>query len=263
MKLAISLFLFQADPAKAVDALAQGVDAVIFDVEQRGKRERQRTFDTSISVASIDALPAFVADSRISPICRLDPWGETSPRQIDVAIEAGVSALILPMAKTLEEVDGFTAAIGGRTKAGLMVETPEMLLLHPHLAHRELNLVYVGLHDLAIARNDRNLFAPLIDGTVEWVREALPNVSLGVAGATDPRFGAPIPFPLLAAEMSRLGIDFTFLRRSFITDVPASGIRTAVESIRALWRALAQRSAHAVLMDRLRFSEAVAAAIEE
>ena len=78
-----------------------------------------------------------------------------------------------------------------------------------------------------------------------------------------PHTALHIPFPLLAVELSRLGIDFTFLRRSFIIDVPASDIRTAVESIRALWRALAQRSDDAVLMDRSRFSGAVAAAIEE
>ena len=77
-----------------------------------------------------------------------------------------------------------------------------------------------------------------------------------------PHTALHIPFPLLAVELSRF-IDFTFLRRSFIIDVPASDIRTAVESIRALWRALAQRSDDAVLMDRSRFSGAVAAAIEE
>ena len=157
------------------------------------------------------------------------------------------------MARTLEEIDAFAKAVAGRTKMGVMIETPEMLRLLREVARRELSLVYIGLHDLMIARIDRNVFRPLVDGTVERVRNALPEVKLGVAGATDPCFGVPIPFPLLAAEMSRVGADFTFLRRSFVADVPTQQIRRAVDNIRALWITLAERDAEAVATDRLRF----------
>ncbi len=257
MKPTISLFLFQTDPDKAASALTQGVDTILFDVERQGKRERQNSYDTSISAAPIDTLAEFVAASGISPICRIDAWNQTSVRQIEVAIDAGVEALILPMARTLEEIDTFATAVAGRTKIGLMIETLEILKLLREVAHRELSFVYVGLQDLMIARKERNVFRPLVDGTVERVRNELPQVPLGVGGATDPRFGAPIPFPLLAAEMSRVGADFTFLRRSFLSDVPTDQIRNAVENIRDLWLTLAERDAERVAADRLRFCRAV------
>lgn len=251
----IGLYLFQADPAKAASALAQGVDGIIFDIEQQGKRLRQTAFDTSITSNSIDQLFEFVECSGIAPICRIDPWSRGSARQIEIAAEAGVEAIILPMARTLKEIDAFIDTVAGRVKIGLMLETPELLELLPEISDRRPDLAYVGLQDLMIIRGGQSLFRPLHDGTVERIRDALPEVSLGVAGATDPRFGKPVPFRLLAAEMSRLGVDFTFLRRSFLADVPSDQIGAAVMAIRMLWVELSQRDAEAVLADRRKFSE--------
>ena len=41
----------------------------------------------------------------------------------------------------------------------------------------------------------------------------------GVAGLTLPGGGFPVPSELLAAELVRVGADFTFLRRAFTADI--------------------------------------------
>jgi hypothetical protein len=78
--------------------------------------------------------------------------------------------------------------------------------------------VYVGLNDLSIERGDLNIFAPVVDGTVEWTRRHF-DVPFGFAGLTVVDGGVPIPCRLLIGEMARIGCAFTFLRRSYHADI--------------------------------------------
>jgi hypothetical protein len=53
-------------------------------------------------------------------------------------------------------------------------------------------------------------------------------VPFGVGGLTLPGGGFPVPGDLLAAELVRLGTDFTFLRRSFTADMAGRDPSTEV-----------------------------------
>ena len=80
----------------------------------------------------------------------------------------------------------------------------------------------------------------LVDGTADAVRAAVPG-RFGVAGLTLPGGGAPVPSSLLAAELVRLGADFTFLRRAFTADMagrdPEVEVPRLLASLQALRRA--------------------------
>jgi hypothetical protein len=111
---------------------------------------------------------------------------------------------------------------------------------------RPLSRVYVGLNDLRIDRRSDSLFAPLTDGTVDAVRAEVRR-PFGVGGLTLPGGGFPVPGELLAAELLRIGTDFTFLRRSFVADMagrdPAVEIPRLLAALDALGRAVPEEAA--------------------
>jgi len=141
--------------------------------------------------------------------------------------------VLLPMVRRPEEVDAALDVLAGRRPLGILVETVEAVRRVEELVRRPVGRVYVGLNDLMIDRGGRNLFAALVDGTVDRVRAAVPaGIAFGVAGLTLPEAGHPVPSRLLAAELARLDASFTFLRRSFHADVVGRDL--AVELARVI-----------------------------
>ena len=238
---AIDAFLFSTDPAFAGAAVEAGAAGVIVDWEHRGKRERQLGADTQVNTdtpADLDRIRAATA-GRV--LCRVNGWGPGSEREIDLAVALGADEVLLPMVRGLAEVDAALAVLDGRCGLGILVETTDAVERTEELVSRPLSRLYVGLNDLMIDRGGRNLFTPLVDGTVERVRAATPaRIPFGVAGLTLPDRGWPIPCRLLAGELARLDASFTFLRRSFQADV--AGRDLAVELPRILASVAAARS---------------------
>ena len=216
----IDAFVFTVDPAFAGAAVRAGAAGVIVDWERRGKRERQAGVDTQVNSDTADDLARVRAATPGTVLCRVNGWGAWSEAEIEHAVALGADEVLLPMVRRPEEVDAALAVVDGRCRLGILVETTEAVRRVEELVHRPVSRVYVGLNDLMIDRGGRNLFAALVDGTVEEVRAAVPrDVPFGVAGLTRPEAGRPVPSRLLAAELARLGASFTFLRRSFHADI--------------------------------------------
>jgi hypothetical protein len=114
----------------------------------------------------------------------------------------------------------------------------------------------VGLNDLMIDRGRTSLFEPLVDGTVEAIRQHF-EMPFGVGGLTLPDRGSPIPCRLLMAEMARLDSDFSFLRRSFLRDVDRSRLGPAFDTIRGGLDTARRRDAAAIERDRSELTAAV------
>jgi len=258
----LELILFETDPARAREAHAQGISSFMFDVETRGKEERQRTFDTDISVVSLDHLPTFVAKSAIHPICRLDPLHDETASDIEKAIMGGARELIFPMVHKAREVEHLLSLVGGRIPSGIMIETKEILDCVSDIGRMPLSRVYVGLNDIMISRGRSNLFEPMVDGTIDRIRSQIGSLRFGIAGATRVDAGSPIPFRLLLADLARLDVDFTFLRRSFRRDVKADEVGPTVQEIGKLWLKLRERTQFEVSRDRSAFTAAVLASLK-
>ena len=122
------------------------------------------------------------------------------------------------MVRSTDAVDRTLDAVAGRCGLGILIETQDAVDRTAALARRPLSRIYVGLNDLRIDRRSTELFRPLVDGTVDAVRAEVAQ-PFGVGGLTLPGRGFPVPSDLLAAELMRLGADFTFLRRSFTADI--------------------------------------------
>ncbi|MGY1601575.1 aldolase/citrate lyase family protein [Geodermatophilus sp. SYSU D00815] len=214
----MDLFLFTVDAERGRDVLAAGAAGLVVDWERRGKARRQAGEGTQINSdtpADLSRVRAAV-DGRI--LCRINGFGGWTAGEVEVALARGADEILLPMVRTTDEVDRTLEMVAGRCGLGILVETQDAVDRAAELVRRPLSRVYVGLNDLRIDRRSTSLFAPLVDGTVEQVR-ALVDVPFGVAGLTLPGGGSPVPGALLAAELVRLDVDFTFLRRSFTADM--------------------------------------------
>ena len=252
----MDLFLFTVDPAFGGDVVAAGAAGVVVDWERRGKARRQAGEGTQINADTPADLARMRAATDGRVLCRVNGWGPWTAAEIDAAVTRGADEVLLPMVRTPEEVDRALDAVAGRCGLGILVETQDAVRRVRALARRPLSRVYLGLNDLRIDRRSDNLFAPLVDGTVDAVRADVGG-PFGVGGLTLPGGGAPVPSHLLAAELVRVGADFTFLRRSFTTDM--AGRDPFVEVPRLLGSLAVMRTApeHHAAERRAAFVDAV------
>jgi len=239
----LDLVLFSRDPEDARRAFAAGVDAFIVDWEERGKQERQRDADTEIAPGTRADLEQIVRRGPAgAPVwCRVNGAERPGREEVEAAVAAGAACVLLPMVREPGQVRSFLDLLRGRARAGILVETDEAVRRLGELARLPVDVVFVGLNDLAISRGYASLFEALADGTVERVREAFPRARFGFGGVTTVDGGAPIPFLELLAEMERVGGDFSFLRRSFRRDVAGRDMAAEIARIREAWTRLRAR----------------------
>ncbi|WP_242471273.1 aldolase [Blastococcus sp. TML/C7B] len=190
-------------------------------------------------------------------VCRINGYGPWTPDEVDDAVARGADEILLPMVRTVEEVDRTLDVVAGRCGLGILVETQHAVDRAVDLARRPLSRIYVGLNDLRIDRRSTELFRPLVDGTVEAVRAATVSQPFGVGGLTLPGGGFPVSADLLAAELVRTGTEFTFLRRSFTADMAGRDPFTEVPRLLGSLAELRGSAPAAVAENRSRFVEAV------
>jgi hypothetical protein len=241
------------------------VERVVVDWENHGKGERQREAscrigtDTQISTDTPADLRRVVGISTVPVSCRLNSWSETSRDELELAIALGASEVLLPMVRSVEEVEHALAVADERVDVGILIETEEAVGLARQLSGLTVSRVYVGLMDLALERGTSSIFEALVDGTVERVRHEV-DVPFGVGGLTLPGCGHPVPAEILTAELVRLECDFSFMRRSFMRDCcedPAKGLR----AISAMVERLEARDGRTVAADRIRLESMVTTAL--
>jgi hypothetical protein len=254
----MDLFLFTVDPRFGHDVVAAGAAGVIVDWERRGKARRQAGEGTQINTDTPADLARMRAATDGRVLCRINGWGRWSRGEVDRAVALGADEILLPMVRSAEQVDRALDAVGGRCGLGILVETQAAVELVGELARRPLSRVYLGLNDLRIDRRSDNLFAPLVDGTAEAVRAAVRG-TFGVGGLTLPGHGAPVDSTLLAAELVRLGADFTFLRRSFTAAMAGRDPYVEVPRLLAAVRALRTAPGDLVAERRAAFVDVVTA----
>jgi hypothetical protein len=214
----VDLFLFTVEPGWGADVVAAGATGIVVDWERRGKARRQLGEGTQINADTPEDLARMRAATDGRLLCRINGFGPWTAGEIDEAVARGADEILLPMVRSTEEVDRTLDAVAGRCGLGILIETQDAVDRAAALARRPLSRIYVGLNDLRIDRRSTELFRPLVDGTVDAVRAEVAQ-AFGVGGLTLPGGGFPVPSDLLAAELVRLGADFTFLRRSFTADI--------------------------------------------
>lgn len=246
----LDLILFAGDDELVRRSLDGGVTAVIADWENRGKAERQADADTEINAHGPAELEALVRLAVPRRFCRVNALSDDSVAEIDRALAAGATDLLLPMARGADDAAHFLEIVGGRARAGILVETAGALGEAEAIALLPLDRIYIGFNDLAIDRGTPHLFTPLADGALDALAGSFAAHRFGFGGVTVVDGGAPIPCRLLMGEMARTGATFSFLRRAFRRDVKGRDVAAELARIAALWERLLARSPDEVDRDR-------------
>lgn len=251
----IELFLFYHGSETTRVAQSAGIQGIVVDCESLDKYGRQKGYDTEINAYHPSDVARVRREARdLLVICRVNgfPLGSMQPadgpgviEDTLAAVQAGADEILLPMVRSLSQVEQVLEVIAGRAKLSLMLETEWAVEHAEQLDQFPLRRVFVGLNDLMIERGSRHLFENLWNGTVSTIRNRIRAASFGFGGLTLPDRGHPIPCELLMSEMARLGCDVTFLRRSFYRDLKSSAAspRECVEAIQSAWDRLVNRSA--------------------
>lgn len=199
-------------------AIDSGVDRIFVDTEILGKDLRQGHLNTVISrhtLEDVSRLRSSVPEGRL--LVRINPIHDESEREIDRAIEAGADILMLPMFRSSSEVRFFTAAVRGRARCNLLVETVAAAAdLKACVEVPGVDEVHIGLNDLHLELGLHFMFEPLASGLIDGLAAILraSGVPFGIGGIARVGEGL-LPAELLLAEHVRLGSTAAILSRTF------------------------------------------------
>ncbi|MBO5470233.1 MAG: aldolase [Lachnospiraceae bacterium] len=195
-----------------------GIDRIWIDMEYKGKNERQKGMDSVKSHHTIDDI------TKIKPILdasellvRVNPIDAESEKEINDAIGAGADIIMLPMAKTLEEIKTFNDIIEGRCKKVLLLETKEAVEnIDAFLETGIFDEIHIGLNDLSLSYNLKFMFQLLSNGIVGNLcnKIAQYEIPYGFGGIAQLGKGI-LPAEMIIPEHIRLGSTRVILSRSF------------------------------------------------
>ena len=222
--MSLKLMYITNRPDVAQVAQKCGVDRIFVDMEYIGKEERQGGLDTVKShhtVEDVKNLRKVLNETellvRVNPIHEAGENWCSSKEEIDAVVESGADIIMLPMAKTVDEIKKFVEYVGGRTKTMLLLETAEAKEnIKEMLDVGGIDMVHIGLNDLHLSYGMKFMFQLLTDGTVEELCKIIGSYSIpyGFGGIARLGFGM-LPAEHVIAEHYRLGSSMAILSRSF------------------------------------------------
>ncbi len=222
--MALKLMYITNNPQVAALAQSSGVDRIFVDMEYIGKEERQGGLDTVKShhtVEDVKSLRKVLNKTellvRVNPIHEAGENWCSSEEEINAVVEAGADIIMLPMAKTVDEIKKFVEYVGGRTKTMLLLETAEAKEnIREMLDVGGIDMVHIGLNDLHLSYGMKFMFQLLTDGTVEELCNIIGSYGIpyGFGGIARLGFGM-LPAEHVIAEHYRLGSSMAILSRSF------------------------------------------------
>ncbi len=222
--MSLKLMYITNRPEVAQIAEAAGVDRIFVDLEYIGKSDRQGGMDTVQSHHTLEdvkriraALTSAELLVRLNPIHDQTEAYRSSEEEIEGALANGADILMLPYFKTKEEVLRMIAAVRGRAKVMILVETPEAVEIFDELLAIEgIDTIHIGLNDLSLGYGMKFMFELLANGTVERLCEKTrtKGISYGFGGIASLGKGM-IPAEMIIKEHYRLGSTCAILSRSF------------------------------------------------
>lgn len=222
MPLKLMYITNRTDVAEIADIT--GVDRIFIDFEYIGKEERQRGLDSvksHHSVSDVTAIRKVLKNSdlmvRVNPIHEKSSYYSSSDYEINSAIDAGADLIMLPMYRSMDEVERFLKIVDGRAKTQLLAETPEACSIMNEVALLpEVDEIHIGLNDLHLAYHKKFMFELLADGTVDKICNDIKKSGkpFGFGGIARIGYGM-LPAEYIIKEHYRIGSTRAILSRSF------------------------------------------------
>lgn len=222
--MSLKLMYITNNPVVAEIAEMSGVDRIFIDMEYIGKESRQAGLDTVKSHHTVDDIKRIrsiiqTAELlvRVNPIHKKTSMYLGSYNEINQAIAAGADILMLPMFRTMKEIETFLSYVDGRIKTMLLIETPEAVNMIKDIVEIQgIDEIHIGLNDLHLALQKKFMFELLADNTVDRLCEiiAKKQIPYGFGGIARLGYG-DLPAEYIIAEHYRLGSTMAILSRSF------------------------------------------------
>lgn len=214
----LTLMYITNNPQVALIAQKYGVERIWVDLETLGKEERQKNINSVKShhtVQDIKNIAPLLNKSEM--LVRINPWNENSVTEIDQVIEAGADVIMLPMWKSLREAENFIAAVNGRAKTTLLLETREAEeCLDGVLELKGIDEIHIGLNDLHLSYGLTFMFELLANGTVERICNKIRKAGIPYGFGGIAKIGeGTLPAEKIVLEHYRLGSTRAILSRSF------------------------------------------------
>lgn len=222
--MSLKLMYITNKPEVALIADETGVDRIFIDMEYIGKEERQAGLDSVKShhtISDIIAVKKNIKKAellvRVNPIHQATSAYCSSYDEINAAIDAGADVVMLPMYRTLNDVEQFLSIVNGRARTQLLAETPDACdIMSRVVSIPEVDEIHIGLNDLHLAMHKRFMFELLADGTVDQICNQIKesNKQFGFGGIARIGYGL-LPAEYVIREHYRLGSTCAILSRAF------------------------------------------------
>jgi len=220
----LKLFYITNQPEIALIAENAGVDRIFVDMEYIGKQDRQGGLDTvqnKHTVEDVRNIRAVLKKSqllvRVNPIHNASLEYTDTEDEINQVIKAGADVVMLPMYRSVKDVQRFINAVNGRATTLLLCETIEAANSLGSVSILDgVDEVHIGLNDLHLALNKTFMFELLANGTVDKLTTILRKSGkpFGFGGIARLGYGM-LPAERIIAEHYRLGSSMAILSRSF------------------------------------------------
>jgi hypothetical protein len=247
----LSLLLFTNDVSLALQAQRSRVARVLIDLERRGKLERQHGYHLEINNHKLEDIRRMKRFLRIPVVARINSWHEDSLIEVEDVLRAGADAIMLPMFKSVREVEDFARVIDRRCLSILLLETREAVEEAEEIARIDCDEVYVGLNDLALSYELSFSYEVLQSGVIDHLRSVFSSKPFGFGGITIVGGGCPLPTELILKEMARLNCQTAIVRRAFRRDVVGRDMNVEVERIQEVFLREKKREKWEVERDRV------------
>ena len=262
--------LMTRDGGVARAAVRAGVDRIFLDLEIAGKAERQRGRNTIISghtLADLERVRAAVPDAEV--LARVNPPSAGTPGEVDAVVRAGADVVMLPYFQSSQQVAAFVAAVAGRARTCLLLETAAAAVRVDRIAAvGGVDEIHVGLNDLhasmGLAFMHELLAGGVLDELASRIRAVAPAIRFGFGGGALLDAPHPVPPRDVLREHVRLGSRMIILSRTFTGDATSEAELAArvdlpaeIAKIRQAVAAARARTADETERDRLRIRELI------
>ena len=216
--MSLVLMYITNNPDVALIAEKYGVNRIWIDLETMGKEERQKGMNTVKSkhtVGDIKKIKPLLTKAEV--LVRINPWHDGSKKELEEVISAGADMIMLPMWKTVDEVENFLRTVDGRCKTTLLLETREAVeCLDEVLKYGDMDEIHIGLNDLHLSYGLDFMFELLSNGIVENIANKIKRTGIPYGFGGIARLGCgDLPAERIIMEHYRLGSSRAILSRSF------------------------------------------------
>ncbi|MCA9015509.1 MAG: hypothetical protein KDA77_09295, partial [Planctomycetaceae bacterium] len=208
-------YLFITDCPEIAGYVDQcGVDRIFVDLEILGKVKRQGGRDTVISRHKRENVKKVKQAVRHAEVLvRVNPLNPQSTDEIESVIEQGADCLMLPMFRSLEEVEWFCQRVDSRAQVVPLVETVgAMNQLEQIVQVPGVSQIHIGLNDLHLDLELNFMFELMSNGMVEQMASVckLAGIPFGIGGISTVDQGL-VSGSMILSEHARLGSEWVIL----------------------------------------------------